>query len=356
MGAFTILINTASRSLPVRPRFQFCFLKKHLFESLFLKSFGVITEKWPLTLAVILAVGVAAAPVVHPETDYAVKAPLAHRSLLLDGCAAEERIVTVGERGHILLSDDHGKSWRQANVPTRATLTGVYFNNNRLGWAVGHDAVILRTQDGGENWSRVYYAPEEERPLLDVLFLDEKTGFAVGAYGLFLVSKDSGLSWVPKPVSEDDFHFNQICVSRDGTLFMAAEAGRIYASEDNGITWQELPSPYRGSFFGILPLKKETLLVYGLRGNLFRSQDSGKSWVKVPMPTKSMLTDGLALANGSVVVVGLSGTVLISDDRGKSFRLRQQPDRKGISAVIPAKDGALILIGESGAKRISPAE
>ena len=318
-----------------------------------MKTSGVIKGKWPWTLSVILAVGVVSAPVIHSEIEYALEAPLAPRSLLLDGCVADERIIAVGERGHIFLSDDHGKSWRQANVPTRATLTSVYFQNSRLGWAVGHDAVILRTQDGGENWSRVYSAPEEQRPLLDVLFLDEKTGFAIGAYGFFLVSKDGGLSWLSQPISEDDFHFNQLAVSRNGKLYMAAEAGRIYASEDKGITWQELSSPYRGSFFGILPLKDETIMVCGLRGNLFRSQTNGKSWKKVPVLTKSMLTDGLALENGNVVVVGFSGTVLISEDHGQSFSLMQQPDRKGISAVIQAKDGALILIGESGAKRIA---
>jgi len=340
----------------VRPLFQSCLWKMQVTKPFFLKISGVIKRNWRLTLSVIMAVNVVSAPVVHPEIEHALEAPLAHRSLLLDGCVADDRIVTVGERGHILLSDDHGKSWRQAEVPTQSTLTGVYFHNRRLGWAVGHDAVILRTEDGGENWARVYYAPEQERPLLDVLFLDEKIGFAVGAYGFFLVSKDGGLSWSSQPVSEDDFHFNQINVSMDGRLYMASEAGRIYASEDKGITWQELSSPYSGSFFGILPLKDGTILVFGLRGNIFRSQDNGKSWEKMPVPAKSMLTDGLALENGNIIVVGLSGTVLFSEDQGKGFRLRQQADRKGISAVILAGDGNLVLVGESGTQRISPVE
>jgi len=316
------------------------------------KTAGVVKTKRLLILFVLLAVNLVSSPVARSEIEYAVKAPLAPKSLLLDVCVADDRIVTVGERGHILISDDQGKSWRQARVPTQATLTGVYFHSRRLGWAVGHDAIILRTQDGGENWSRVHYAPEEERPLLDVLFLDDKTGFAVGAYGFFLKSKDGGLSWSSQPISRDDFHLNQITVSRDGMLYMAAEAGRIYASEDKGISWKELPSPYVGSFFGILPLQEETILVFGLRGNLFRSQDGGKSWEKKPTSTTAMLTDGILLKNGNVVVVGLSGTVLISKDRGKRFSLRQQPDRKGISAVVQAKDGALVLVGESGFKRI----
>ena len=297
----------------------------------------------------VVPIVIASAENINP--DKAVQAPLAHRSLLLDGCRAGDRIITVGERGHILFSDDDGKSWCQVDVPTQATLTGVYFHNDRLGWAVGHDAVILRTQDGGENWLKVHDAPEEERPLLDVLFLDEKSGFAVGAYGFFLVSRDGGASWSSKPISQDDFHLNQITLSRDGKLYMAAEAGNIYSSVDQGNTWQALASPYHGSFFGVLPVQDEILLVFGLRGSLFRSQDGGKTWKKVTLPTQSMLTDALFLENGRIVTVGFSGTVLISEDQGINFLLKQQPDRKGISAIIPTSDGALVLVGESGVRR-----
>ena len=42
------------------------------------------------------------------------------RSTLLDVASAGQRLVAVGERGHVLLSDDQGKTWRQARtVPTR---------------------------------------------------------------------------------------------------------------------------------------------------------------------------------------------------------------------------------------------
>ena len=59
--------------------------------------------------------------------DSSVPAKLATRSLLLDAQRIEQTLVTVGEWGHILLSADNGVSWEQAQVPTRATLTGVHF-------------------------------------------------------------------------------------------------------------------------------------------------------------------------------------------------------------------------------------
>jgi len=120
--------------------------------------------------------------------EQAVIAPLAPHSLLLDVATAGDRLVAVGERGHVLYSDDGGRSWTQVPVPTRATLTGVHFEGADAGWAVGHDAVILRTLDGGLSWERVQYAPREEFPrvLLDVWFESREHGFAIGAYGYFL--------------------------------------------------------------------------------------------------------------------------------------------------------------------------
>ena len=35
---------------------------------------------------------------------------------------AGQRVVAVGQRGHVLLSDDHGKSWQQAERAGRAPI------------------------------------------------------------------------------------------------------------------------------------------------------------------------------------------------------------------------------------------
>ena len=72
--------------------------------------------------------------------------PLAEKSLLLDGQVIGDRIIVVGERGHILLSEDHGVSWQQQEVPTRANLTSVFFIDPANGWAAGHDG---RARHGG---------------------------------------------------------------------------------------------------------------------------------------------------------------------------------------------------------------
>jgi photosystem II stability/assembly factor-like uncharacterized protein len=291
-----------------------------------------------------------------PAADDAVIAPLAEKSLLLGGTALSRgRLVVVGVRGHILYSDNQGGTWRQAAVPTRATLTAVFFRDDTTGWAVGHDAVILLTRDAGVTWERMYDAPEEEKPLLDGCSLDNRKGIVIGAYSYFLTTDDGGKIWTPRPFSEDseqDAHLNRIARAESGKLYIAAEGGRIYRSDDDGGTWQLLSSPYEGSFFGVLPLTGGALLVFGLRGNLFRSGDAGETWQKIESGTEAMLNSGIRLADGRLVIVGLAGTLLVSRDEGLHFTMIQQLDRKGISAVIPAGDKHLVLIGEGGVSKI----
>ena len=286
------------------------------------------------------------------SAEEAVEAPLAIQSLLLDGAAAGERLVVVGDRGHILVSTDGGTSWNQARVPTRALLTAVHLHDERIGWAVGHDAVILRTDDGGATWRMQHHAPEEERPLLDVWFRDGRSGFATGAYGYFLATGDGGETWTSRAISEDDFHLNALVPAGDGRLFLAAEAGIAYRSDDGGESWSELPSPYAGSWFGGLALGVDRVLLSGLRGHLFRSDDAGESWARISTGTNATLTGAIRLPSGVILITGLEGSLLISRDEGWSVSHERLPTREGISSALPLAGGGVLLIGEFGVRRL----
>lgn len=295
----------------------------------------------------------AEAPAAAGETEWAIPARLAPRSLLLDAARRGDLVIAVGERGHILRSQDDGATWEQARVPSRSLLTAIWLHDERLGWAVGHDETILRTVDGGRTWERVHSAPEAERPLLDVWFADDRRGFAVGAYGAFLATTDGGGSWDERRIGEDDFHLNGIGASADGTLYLAAEAGHLYRSTDGGSSWSALPSPYAGSFYGVLPLADGAVLAFGLRGHLFRSTDRGASWTAVPTGTVATLTSGIESGGGHVAIAGLAGVVVQSADGGRTFAAAEQPDHKGFAAIVTAADGrALLLFGEGGSRRL----
>ncbi|MBM3109808.1 WD40/YVTN/BNR-like repeat-containing protein [Pseudomonas arcuscaelestis] len=317
---------------------------------------------WTLaaSAALVLAIGLwantveaatSAAPV------YSTESAKAEKSLLLDVTRAGARLIAVGDRGHILFSDDQGKSWTQSKVPTRQLLTAVYFVDDKHGWAVGHDAQVLVSADGGVTWTKQFEDLKREAPLLDVWFKNPDHGFAVGAYGALLETTDGGKQWndvADRLDNEDQLHLNGIALVKDAGLFIVGEQGTMFRSGDDGQTWQKLEGPYEGSLFGVIgTAQPRTLLAYGLRGNLYRSTDFGDSWQKIDLQgARGALEFGLASAtlldDGNLVLVGNGGTVLRSTDDGQTFSVFNRSDRVALAGVSGKSGGGLVLVGQGG--------
>lgn len=302
--------------------------------------------------------------------------PLAPKSLLLDIDKAGSRYVVVGERGHALVSTD-GSNFEQKQTPVRASLNAVDFVDGNNGWAVGHDAVILKSSDGGETWSLQNWDPELEKALLDVMFLDAQRGFAIGAYGLFMRTTNGGSSWemVENDVTMDEWHFTSMTRLNDGALLLAGEAGGLAMSRDEGETWVQLESPYEGSYFGALPWGDAGAIIYGLRGNVFITDalpaldevqdvaadagtdaDAGMDddlptpaaeWTHLKTGTIQSFMGGNLVPGGGAVLVGVNGVVLHVSADG-STKLVKNPITVSFSAAISTGGNNFLVVGEGG--------
>ncbi|TVP87605.1 MAG: sialidase [Thioalkalivibrio sp.] len=275
--------------------------------------------------------------------------------LMLDTVSVGARLVSVGERGRIFLSDDQGLQWRGAVSDSTATLTAVEAVNPERLVAVGHDSVILLSEDGGERWHTVFAEPAAEEPLLAVRFDPGGHGYAVGAYGRFLESRDGGLSWEQRHPDEHDFHFGAIARSGDA-LLMAGEAGTLMRSDDGGQHWHALESPYAGSFFGLLELTDGAVLAYGMRGHVYHSADAGRNWQPVETETGQSIFGGHVLADGTLVLVGQNGLALRGRDLEHGLTRLDLDTSRTFSAVIESGAGDVLLFGEDGVLHLPTAQ
>lgn len=268
------------------------------------------------------------------------------RVVLLSAALAGSRVVAVGERGVIALSDDAGARWRQAPCPVSVTLTTVRFADERHGVAVGHGGTVLTTEDSGTSWTlrldgrRVAQlvqaaatTPEARRdaerlladgpdkPFLDVLVWDSQRLLAVGAYGLALHSADAGRTWTPwsdRLPNPRSLHWYVARRSGD-TLLLAGEQGLLARSDDGGASFRALASPYKGSWFAAELAADGGIVLAGLRGNVWRSADGGAAWQQIAAPTPATITamarttnDGLLLASQAGTVLRLQGDALVA--------------------------------------------
>ncbi len=264
-------------------------------------------------------------------------------------------MVVVGERGTILRSSDDARTWTEAPSPAAATLTGVTFADAQNGWAVGHDALILNSHDGGQTWTKQWQGDNLSDSFLDVLALDRTHVIAIGAYNLFAATADGGKTWARRKVLNDDYHLNRITRGPSGTLYIAGEHGTLLRSTNAGESWAAIPTAYDGSFYGVLPLGPRDLLAYGLRGRVYRSGDDGTSWAPVTTNETTLLATATKLKAGLIVVAGQGRTLLISSGAQQPFQHRDVGITTGIAELLELPGGNLLAIGEAGATVIPAA-
>jgi len=292
----------------------------------------------------------------------AVKVDSASTSLALDVAKAGDRLVIVGERGHVLYSDDNGENWTQADVETRNQLNAVAFVNDKLGWAVGEDAVIVHTSNGGNSWTRQFDDRDADRrgPLLDVVFLNEKEGFVVGVFNKMFKTTDGGVTWNDwsgHVDNLDEWHLFNISISADGVLYIGSEQGLVFKSVDNGESFVPIQTDHVGSFPGVITRSGEDgydrVLAFGPGGVIWASSDSAETWTELETATLAGLLGGAWLPDGSAVIVGHEGMLLRIDRMLEE--VTSHPNESGLpfSAVLPASEKRLILVGFGGPRAVA---
>jgi photosystem II stability/assembly factor-like uncharacterized protein len=344
-----------------------------------------------------------------PVDTPAMMSAQAVSSTLLAIEATGARVVAAGPRGHIVLSDDQGKTWRQAQVPVSTDLVALAFPSPSKGWAVGHGGVLLRSEDFGETWHRVfegkaiaqlvleYYqarvspaaegATEAEAgpdalpdgeaagpataaeaallqaqrqvedaamgaapPLLDVHFQDENNGFIVGAFNQIIATRDGGVSWQPlfeQVDNPDSLHFYAVAgAGKD--VYLAGEQGTVWRLDPASGRFRMVATPYNGTFFGLVA-SPSSVIAFGMRGSVYRSSDQGASWQRIEIQGHAGIVGGARLADGRIVLVSVAGQVLQSRDDGKTFAVVQVAPAMRSYFGLAAVDGdKLALVGKRG--------
>lgn len=293
------------------------------------------------------------------------------------------RLVSVGLRGMVLISDDKGLTWSQAQVPVQSDLLSVNFPSEKDGWIAGHEGVILHSSDGGKTWKKqldgrlaekafkAFYADKGEAgatalkqldtnykagpalPVLDIWFEDATNGFAVGSFGMLLATNDGGTTWQPWLDRIDNpgyLNLNAIrAIGKD--IFIAGEHGQMYRLDRNKKFFDRIDTGYAGSFFGVIGNEK-AIVAYGLRGTVYRSLDAGKTWKQVPISIEQTISAGAVKADGSgFVLTTVAGEELIGDASASGFSVAALPVANRLTGISVLSDGTQVLAGIGGVSR-----
>jgi photosystem II stability/assembly factor-like uncharacterized protein len=327
--------------------------------------------------ALLSAQAIAATPTGAAIDRAAVSVRAPERAVLLGAAQAGARIVAVGERGLVVLSDDSARSWRQAGTPTSVSLTTVRFVDAEHGWAVGHGGVVLASEDGGKTWVRRLdgkqvaqlvlegaqaagdakaiqdaqrlLADGPDKPLLDLLVIDAQRLLAVGAYGIALGSVDGGKtwsSWMTRLPNPKGLHIYTARM-RGQTLLLAGEQGLVMQSHDGGQSFSRVDTPYKGSFFTAELPGDQSILLAGLRGTVLRSVDAGVNWTTLSSPMPVSITGSVLTPDGRLLAANQAGFVMAL--QGERFVPIHAAPFPPLNGLLAPTQGAVLALTIQGA-------
>ncbi|NNL13778.1 MAG: hypothetical protein HKO82_08845, partial [Acidimicrobiia bacterium] len=225
----------------------------------------------------------------------------------------------VGTNATVLHTSDGGTVWSAQSVPTAQDLFGVDFVDNLTGWAVGSNGTVLKSTDGGGSW--VAQTSPLSVLLNSVHFpADASTGYAVGGNGTILKTTDGGTNWVAQSTPTTS-ELTRVYFPLDATTgYVVAQGGTILKTANGGSTWVSQPNPTGQNLTGVhFPVDTATGWVSGRGPTILRTIDGGANWTSQTSPVAEQLNDLYMFDTLNGVIVGNNGTILETTDGGANW-------------------------------------
>ncbi len=329
----------------------------------FLRKIMNTTKTFHFEKVLLLALTVlSTAPIFYAQTGWSVNHTKAAGDLVAVYFTSSDNGFVAGDKGYLAYTKDGGRNWTQQDLQTDENINEIYFRNDsngylvagkkmfitrdggrswqetkiyktsdfkgltpeflsirfpdkKLGFVVGSllnkadevvDSLIMRTNDGGETWSRVAVAAKAELYHLD--FVNGSNGWIVGDKGIILSTEDAGLTWI-KQISGTDKPLYNVDFRDKSEGYTVGGKGTVLRTEDGGETWETVKISFPATFLRVDFADDKNGWIVGYSGTILRSSDKGKSWVKQESNTKENLY-GLFITKKFGWAVGASGAVI----------------------------------------------
>jgi photosystem II stability/assembly factor-like uncharacterized protein len=209
-------------------------------------------------------------------------------------------MIAVGDRGTVVTSSDHGRTWRATHIEKAANLQRITAIGNTA-WTGASDGVIWRSSDTGKGW------------------LPSASGLAKG--------------------------ISALAASSDGNVVVAGSSdGNLSRSADGGKTWILGDTKLEVGITDIAFLPDRSWVAAGVNGLILRSTD-GISWKADQQVTNRNIAH-ITVSDQNQIFVGAAGFVLVyRPDAGYSVT---RGDRFGLNGVITVPGFGLLAYGAGG--------
>ncbi len=220
-------------------------------------------------------------------------------------------------------SSNSQSGWVWQNpLPQGNTLNSVFFVDTLNGFAGGNCGTLLRTTNGGLNWS--FISLEGNPDIISIYFVNPNTGYAVGG-GLILKTTNTGLSWfIASNISSILYNIYFI---NDNTGFVCGglpNLMQVFKTTDAGTTWI-LNFSNNGSYLSSIFFIDENSGFSVGNNVLLKTTNSGVNWLQQSFPEAYLPRDiHFINTNTGFVTTSSSGRILKTTNGGLNWVSKYQ--------------------------------
>ena len=235
----------------------------------------------------------------------------------------------IGSNRLILESNDGGRNWEQRSLDLSGEenfrLIDIDFKGEE-GWLIGQPSLVMHTKDSGKNWTRLSLGNKlPGQPFLITTLNKDNAELATTAGAIYSTS-NSGETWEAKVVdASGSGGVRDLRRTKDGKYVSVSSLGNFFSTLENGSDlWvaHQRASSKRVQSIGYSPNENLWMLSRGAEIRFNDDSEDLDSWTKpiVPILNGYNYLDLGWDPNGEIWAGGGNGTLISSEDNGKTWK------------------------------------
>lgn len=227
-------------------------------------------------------------------------------SILSIATCPDQTFVAVTFDNTLWHGDAKGESWTPHKIPGPEQMMVIDCSTDGSWWVAGSFTTFIVTKDQGKSWHTS--SLQEDAIIHNLQFFDAENAVASAEYGLILKTDNGGQDWQVEGYLPDEFYPHSSYFSSPRQGWVGGLNGFVYYTDDGGQTWQRQDTPTESPIYALLPSQDA---IYALGDNTTVLEFKQDTWRALATPALPVyLRAGEVRADNSLLVAGGRGLIL----------------------------------------------
>lgn len=241
--------------------------------------------------------------------------------------------------------------WKKQAKSGNTGLLDIAFISKSTGFVLS-SGKVLKTTDTGKTWTQILKGYDR---FTRIVFADSKHGYIIGYDDLVLKTTDGGTNWSLKRTGNNDDDLETIFLKDSDTIFVSGpdnidnndSINYLEYSYNGGNSWNRSNLNNKKAISSINMWNKNEGIITTLYGGIFETKN-GFSNYNINTNTSVQITDSKIIQDSIIVLVGTGGKISRSIDYGKTYKSVTSPTSENLKALHFANDTFGMACGEKG--------